>query len=88
MCNKRIILHIGPPKTGTSALQYFFVRNKKILENAGIDYTDFWLRFRNIIRELCGESTIIDIVTYLRRQDERCVSAWKERIRGTYHESV
>ena len=33
---KTLYLHIGTPKTGTSALQYFCAGNRKILEEKGI----------------------------------------------------
>lgn len=35
---KTIYLHIGEPKTGTSALQYFFLKNRDILRQNGIAY--------------------------------------------------
>lgn len=156
MNTKRIILHIGPPKTGTSALQRFIIRNQKDFEKCGIGYyrpihtynpwkndangafimrealrqlgrndglneywsvnnlqedmtlfaeyckhyqtlilseeilwnigansPDFWVCLRETIRKACGEtSAIIDVIMYLRRQDERSVSVWKERMRS------
>ncbi len=35
---KRIILHIGTPKTGSTALQLFLTDNQKLLEQGGIGY--------------------------------------------------
>lgn len=37
---KKLYLHIGTPKTGTSTLQYFFSINKEVLYNKGIFYPD------------------------------------------------
>lgn len=36
--NKRIIVHVGPPKTGTSAIQKWLNENSKTLEQHGIYY--------------------------------------------------
>lgn len=38
--NKQVIIHIGPGKTGTSALQYFLLKNRDKLEKAGYYYPD------------------------------------------------
>lgn len=35
---KKIIIHVGPPKTGTSAIQSWLLENKKHLKKAGIYY--------------------------------------------------
>lgn len=35
---KKIYLHIGTAKTGSSALQAFFYKNAKLLEDNGIYY--------------------------------------------------
>lgn len=151
----RIILHIGPTKTGTKALQNFFVQNRSVLHennigyylpgslynpwgsyanaaflmraaldrlgiatgegefwtkdnlhrdlesfvdycnrystqilseeilwNQGIETNMFWGNLRDTIREYCGKDVTIDVITYLRRQDERIVADWKENIRG------
>ncbi len=40
-----VILHIGLPKTGTTSLQRFFIENKKILNECGIDYPAFTQQF-------------------------------------------
>tara|TARA_B100000929_G_C15508081_1_gene419416 strand:- start:1017 stop:2135 length:1119 start_codon:yes stop_codon:yes gene_type:complete len=36
--NKRVVVHVGPPKTGTSAIQNWCVKNTEILNNHGIYY--------------------------------------------------
>lgn len=36
--NKQIIIHVGPAKTGTSALQYFLLRNRDELKKVGYYY--------------------------------------------------
>jgi len=36
--SKRIVVHIGPPKTGTSALQYWFLANRSELGSFGVYY--------------------------------------------------
>jgi hypothetical protein len=38
---RRLILHIGGPKTGSSALQLFFARNADLLRRHGISYNGF-----------------------------------------------
>tara|TARA_Y100000385_G_scaffold132178_1_gene137450 strand:- start:443 stop:1444 length:1002 start_codon:yes stop_codon:yes gene_type:complete len=38
MINKQIIIHVGPAKTGTSALQYFLLRNRAELKKNGYYY--------------------------------------------------
>ena len=35
---RRIYFHIGAGKTGTSALQFFFEKNKRLLKSHGIEY--------------------------------------------------
>lgn len=45
---KTLYLHIGTPKTGTSALQYFCAGNRKILEEKGIYFPDLGFRFPDI----------------------------------------
>lgn len=45
---KTLYLHIGTPKTGTSALQHFFANNRKILEGKGVYYPDLGFRFPDI----------------------------------------
>ena len=40
-----LYLHIGLPKTGTSAIQNFFFRNRQILKKQGIVYPDFSLHW-------------------------------------------
>lgn len=36
--NKSVFIHIGPPKTGTSAIQYSLHQNREYLQSEGIDY--------------------------------------------------
>tara|TARA_Y100001963_G_scaffold160113_1_gene267953 strand:- start:2285 stop:3385 length:1101 start_codon:yes stop_codon:yes gene_type:complete len=38
MTNKQIIVHVGPPKTGTSVIQYWLQSNRKWLESQDIYY--------------------------------------------------
>lgn len=45
---KTLYLHIGTPKTGTSALQHFFANNRKLLEGKGVYYPDLGFRFPDI----------------------------------------
>lgn len=42
---KTLYLHIGTPKTGTSAIQNFCVKNRDTLEKQGLYYPDFGFRF-------------------------------------------
>jgi len=44
MTQKKLILHVGFPKTATSSIQGTLLRNTKLLEEQGIHYPDFgWL---------------------------------------------
>jgi hypothetical protein len=36
--NKKILIHIGPPKSGTSAIQYELHNNRAILRSEGVEY--------------------------------------------------
>lgn len=45
---KTLYLHVGTPKTGTSALQHFCARNRKILSEKGVCYPDLGYRFAGI----------------------------------------
>lgn len=36
--NKKVVVHVGPPKTGTSAIQNWCVKNTEILNNYGVYY--------------------------------------------------
>jgi hypothetical protein len=38
---RTLFLHIGTPKTGTSALQWFFFQNRDLLKKVGITYPEF-----------------------------------------------
>lgn len=48
MIMKTLYMHIGTPKTGTSALQHFFAGNRAVLEEKGICYPDLGFRFEGI----------------------------------------
>ena len=41
-----IFLHIGMPKTGTSALQKFLAANRRLLEKKGFVFPDFGYVYR------------------------------------------
>ncbi|WP_146140420.1 hypothetical protein [Zobellella endophytica] len=43
-----IVLHVGPPKSGTSAIQYFLHSNNKLLEKHGFFYPEHDLDKNNI----------------------------------------
>ncbi len=43
-----LYLHIGTPKTGTSAIQYFMANNRKLLKSAGYSYPDLGMSFPGI----------------------------------------
>ncbi|MDO4167469.1 MAG: hypothetical protein Q4D32_08700 [Eubacteriales bacterium] len=45
---KTLYLHIGTPKTGTSALQHFCAHNRRVLQEKGISYPDLGFRFPGI----------------------------------------
>lgn len=38
MSRKRVFLHVGTPKTGTSYLQDVLFHNRPVLRDAGINY--------------------------------------------------
>ena len=44
----KVYLHIGMPKTGTSALQMFLPKNNEILHKYGFDYPLMPFRFKNV----------------------------------------
>lgn len=46
--DKKIIIHVGPPKTGTSAIQYWLNNNSKVLEQQGFFYPTHGVDNNNI----------------------------------------
>ena len=46
--NKQIIVHQGPAKTGTSALQYFLLKNQNELKKVGYHYPTHKIDENNI----------------------------------------
>lgn len=58
---KILYLHIGTPKTGTSAIQYFCIRNRDTLEKDGLYYPDFGYHFNNISTDRNGAFYIANI---------------------------
>ena len=50
---RKLFLHIGPGKTGSSALQVFFARNVDALQSQGINYQVF----ENVRRAMAGQTT-------------------------------
>lgn len=44
----KLYLHIGTPKTGTSAIQVFMAKNRNLLKKKGYSYPDFGLKFEGI----------------------------------------
>lgn len=48
MTNKKVFIHAGGPKTGTSALQYFLLKNRKRLLKSGCIYPKHYLDSNNI----------------------------------------
>jgi hypothetical protein len=57
---KTIFLHIGPPKTGTSAIQQFLSANRKILKESGYLYPGRGLAHHDMAREF-PSLTVTDI---------------------------
>ena len=148
---KRVILHIGMLKTGTTALQSYLQRNKDALaehgvgfyiqrflpykasSNAGflcwqslydaggsgkydperikemesfaefakgydtlilseefmwekgIEEPDFWSAVKRNVKQMLGDDTQINVIAFLRRQDEWILSRWKERLLSWFH---
>lgn len=54
---KDLVLHIGMPKTGTTALQYFLFENRHNLEKYGWSYPDIWGEFPKLQAFGCGVRT-------------------------------
>lgn len=59
--NKRIIFHIGPPKTGSSAIQLFLHSHRKTLASLGVIYPKHSIDGNGIssgnAREVCSEGS-------------------------------
>ena len=40
-----VYIHVGTPKTGTSAIQVFFTKNRKLLKEKGVCYPNLGFDF-------------------------------------------
>lgn len=151
---RRVILHIGYPKTGTSSIQFFLLDNRELLERSGVNFfipaasydrRGYWmvapnaafvclsalmeshglevdeqtlstvdvigrkfrdeithypisvLSYENIscypslsylqavrkhLADIVPDDTQVEIIVYLRRQDEWALSMWKEYVKS------
>ena len=43
-----VYIHVGTPKTGTSAIQVFFTKNRKLLKEKGVCYPNLGFDFPGI----------------------------------------
>ncbi len=71
----KVYLHIGTAKTGTTALQRFFAKNRELLEQQGIIYPDTGIYYENVENNrnahfLVGER-FDSSWNHLREQEER-----------------
>jgi hypothetical protein len=79
-----LYLHIGTPKTGTSAIQYFMAANRKILNSIGYCYPDLGIDFPGI-----GENRNAHFLVYkIYDQKKRLVEKEKELVEETLNKIV
>lgn len=64
MKRKTVYLHIGSPKTGTSALQYFLLQNREVLHKYGIEYPKHLIDPNGI-----SSGNAEQLVRYLKKDD-------------------
>lgn len=51
---KTLYVHVGQPKTGTTALQVFCLKNRKVLNKKGYEYPFFEYKYKHINRRRNG----------------------------------
>lgn len=72
-----LYLHIGTPKTGTSAIQYFMAGNRKVLESKGYCYPDLGMEFPGIG---CNRNAHFLVYKFYDEQKNRLVEKEKELV--------
>lgn len=87
---KRIVLHVGQPKTGSSALQLAFVKNRKALEEKGVGYFRpvhqycRWRVLKNATFLVCaaqnGGPAPESLLSKLTEEDLKALSAYAGRL--------
>ncbi len=65
---KRLIIHIGLPKTGSSALQFFFAQNAASLAQNGVDYRHFE---KEVLEGAISSGNASKLIQYLVPQNRR-----------------
>lgn len=72
---RKLILHVGLPKTGTSALQRWCDINREVLSSIGVDYPDKYLdpfvpKHQFLVQEImqCGFPKLKEIVALVREE--------------------
>ena len=68
--DKNVMIHVGPPKTGTSAIQFFLQNNTSQLRKEGIFYPDHTLDTNNISSGNANNLIGIDSKSGMRYFDE------------------
>ena len=81
---KTIYLHIGTSKTGTSALQYFLLKNRDVLSSKGINYPGHSLD----INQFSSSGNAKWIYYSLKRNDISHIRKYIGDIANTTHSSV
>ncbi|MDE6851882.1 MAG: hypothetical protein K2J67_05270 [Lachnospiraceae bacterium] len=76
---KTLYLHIGTPKTGTSALQHFCASNRKVLEQKGIYYPDLGFRFPDIGKN--RNAHFLSYKEYINKKEKRRDQDAEQKIR-------
>ena len=65
-----LYLHIGTPKTGTTALQNFLPANEEVLEQHGICYPDFGFRYTGLGVHRNGHIKMSLVTEFLKRKKQ------------------
>ncbi len=83
MAQSTLYIHIGTPKTGTTALQSFLAKNRKVLKAHGAVFPDFGLIYKGVAKNRNAHFLVASKKPFKTKEMKVCLARLKE-LSGKY----